>query len=151
LRPDDVAVDAGGTRDVIVVTSNLFQRYDDRGHPLASFELPTTEFAPGGVAIDSTQRIHITSRYHDRVHRFESAGAHLGYFGGFGSGAYEFDSPAGISFSGAGELFVADADNHRVMRYAANSEYRTTIGSFGAEDGELGEPNDVAISAAERV
>ena len=70
---------------------------------------------PGGVAIDSNDRIIVAGNTNDRVQIFDSAGNHLDTFGSFGTGNGQFNSPVGIAVDSNDRIIVADAQNFRIQ------------------------------------
>ncbi len=66
--------------------------------------------------------------------------------GSLGSGAGQFKYPYGVAFDGAGNIVVADCNNHRVqvLSYSDGSHVRT-IGSQGRGNGQFDCPYGVLI------
>ncbi len=84
--------------------------------------------SPSGLAVDDAGNLHISDTGNHRVCRFlpggfllTIAGRGLKGFGGDGFGAMGalLDTPRGLAFDAAGNLYVADSGNHRIRRIAA--------------------------------
>ncbi len=72
-------------------------------------------------------------------------------WGSFGSGAGDFNAPAGIAVDSHGEVYVADARNHRIQKFDANGTFLTAWGSLGSGVGEMWHPLGLAVDSADRV
>ena len=79
--------------------------------------------SPIGVAVDSAGNLYIADTLNKRVRKVDStgtittvAGTGEGGFSGDGGAAVQaqLSSPAGVAVDGAGNLYIADQDNHRV-------------------------------------
>ena len=83
---------------------------------------------PSGVAVDGAGNLFIADRSNGRIRRvaFSTglittvAGTDTCGFSGDGGAATEarLSSPVGVAVDGAGNLFIADSDNHRIRRVA---------------------------------
>lgn len=62
-----------------------------------------------------------------------------------GSGKAEFQMPRGVAVDAAGDVYVADADNHRVVRLSAEGEPLLAWGQAGEGDGQFVEPFDLVV------
>ena len=80
---------------------------------------------PSGIAVDGAGNVYIADRGNDRIRRVDGAGvittiAGTGVrgFSGDGGPAVEakLDGPSGIAVDGAGNVYIADYNNHRVRR-----------------------------------
>ncbi|MFB3786258.1 MAG: DUF2298 domain-containing protein [bacterium] len=65
--------------------------------------------------------------------------------GGRGSGNGEFQEPRGLIQDATGFFYVADTRNHRIQVFRPDGAYAWQVGTEGSGEGELKEPNDVAI------
>src|SRR5207302_9538517 len=62
--------------------------------------------------------VYVTDAKLGRVQAFSLEGSYLGGWGSKGTGAFQFNSPSGITHDGAGNLYIADAGNNRVLEFS---------------------------------
>lgn len=122
--------------------------------------------SPFGVAVDASGRLHIADSANYRIRRVETNGT-IATEAGTGTSGYGGDNgPAlaaqfqfifGIAQDGAGNLYLADGNNHRVRRVAANGTMTTVAGvgisGFSGDGGaataaQLNFPTGMAIDTA---
>ncbi|MEZ5354506.1 MAG: hypothetical protein R2762_17890 [Bryobacteraceae bacterium] len=122
---------------------------------------------PLGLAMDAAGNLYIADGLGQTIRRVTPQGTvelFAGDPGRFGFSAEGgprrsavFNSPTGIAFDGAGNLYVADLDNHRVRRIATDGSVRTVAGTgtpgFSGDGGpatsaEISGPSDVAVDPA---
>jgi len=72
-------------------------------------------------------------------------------WGSQGSGAGQFDTPAGLAVDSRGRVYVADTQNHRIQVFSRNGTFLFTWGSGGNGNGFFDSANDVAVDAAGQV
>jgi uncharacterized protein (TIGR03437 family) len=121
---------------------------------------------PHGVAFDSAGNLFISEEFGCAVRRVDKTGTIstvagngvCGFNGETGSAiATNLSLPSGIAFDAAGNLYIADGNNHRVRRLAAGS-----ISTFAGSDVPTGDggpatsaivsgPSSVAVDAAGNV
>jgi PKD repeat protein len=83
-----------------------------------------------------------------RLQIFNPDGSYYGGFGGYGSGNYQFDAPAGIAIDHTGKVYIADSGNHRVQIYNNQLAYVATLGQTGvpgSNNSHFNNPFDVAV------
>ena len=66
-------------------------------------------------------------------------------------GNQTFAYPRGVAVDGAGNVFVADTDNHRVQKFDSAGNCLVQWGIPGLEDGEFSSPFGVAVDSAGNV
>jgi DNA-binding beta-propeller fold protein YncE len=67
--------------------------------------------------------------------------------GGHGNAPGQFDQPMGLAIDAAGNVFVADKNNHRVQEFKRDGSFVRTWGEHGDQPGQFKEPHDVAVDA----
>ncbi len=86
---------------------------------------------PGSMAKDAGGNVYIAGDATDKVHVFSSAGTPLYEFGSHGTGDGQFDFVAGVAVDAAGDIFVADLNNHRIQKFARNAATAAKTSSWG--------------------
>jgi sugar lactone lactonase YvrE len=175
--PTGVAVDAAGnvfvadsgnhrvrrvdaaTGRITTVAGTGERGYDGDDQPAAAAALNW----PTGVAVDAAGNLFVADRFDHRVRRVEAATGLIATVAGTGKGGYDGDrkpataaqlnEPVGVALDAAGNLFVADRDNHRVRRVdAVTGRIRTVKGipdfPYGGPPGFFFRPEGVAVDAA---
>jgi sugar lactone lactonase YvrE len=124
--------------------------------------------SPAGLAISAMGDLYIADTHNHRVRKVAAAtgiittaaGAGVAGFSGDGgtATAARLDLPTALAIDAAGNLYVADTDNHRVRRIAAGTGVITTVAGDGVErfagDGgpatasSIDSPNGLAVDAA---
>ena len=124
--------------------------------------------SPQGVAADLTGDVYIADAGHNRVIRVDPAGnihtvAGTGTAGDAngGSGALgELYNPSGLAVDAAGNLFIADTQNHRIQMLTPGGTMSTIAGTgssgFSGDGGpaaaaQLSFPSAVAVDAGENI
>ena len=153
-------VDSSGT--ISTVAGNGTAGYSGDGGTATSAKLHD----PTDVVADAAGNVFIADSLNNRVRKVDTtgkittvAGTGVGGYSGDGGAATsaKLDTPAGLALDGAGELLIADSNNHAVRKVDGSGVIRTVAGtgSFGySGDGgpagaaKLHRPTDVAIDAA---
>jgi DNA-binding beta-propeller fold protein YncE len=68
-------------------------------------------------------------------------------FGSSGSGDGQFNSPEGVALDSAGNIVVADTQNHRIEVLSPTGGYVTSWGGNGTGDGQFAVPQGLAYDA----
>jgi len=72
-------------------------------------------------------------------------------WGAFGTGNGQFDTPSQIATDAAGNVYIADRQNHRIQKFSNTGVYITQWGSLGTGDGQFNSPSGIATNAAGEV
>jgi DNA-binding beta-propeller fold protein YncE len=90
---------------------------------------------PSGLEHDTANnRLVIADTGLDRVLFYSLSGTKLGEFGTPGSSDGQFLSPRDIAVDGAGNIYVADAENNRVQKFTSTGVWQWTRGGTGNPD-----------------
>ncbi|MEB3222912.1 MAG: hypothetical protein VKS61_12620 [Candidatus Sericytochromatia bacterium] len=115
---------------------------------------------PAGAAVDAAGNVYVSDLSNHRIRKVSPAGVVTTLAGstrGFADGtgaAAQFNIPVGLAVDGAGNVYVADRDNHRIRKVSPDGEVTTLAGSTpGAADGPLdaaqfNQPAGVALDRA---
>jgi len=124
----------------------------------ASFYIPT------GVAVDRAGDVYVTDTGNFNIRKITAAGSVSTLAGTTGVGgsadgvgsAAQFNMPVGIAVDGAGNVYVADQENHTIRKITPATEVTTlagSAGSAGSADGtgaaaRFDHPTGVAVDGA---
>ena len=160
-------VDPAGVISTVAGTGEFFGGFGGDGGPAIQADLDS----PSGVAVDGAGNLFIADMGNHRIRKVDAAGTittiagsgETGFFGGGFSGdggdggpaiQADLDSPSGVAVDGAGNVFIADRDNHRIRKVDAAGVISTVAGTgvfgFGGDGGpadlaQLRRPYDVAL------
>ena len=135
----------------------------DDGSPATSAQLQT----PTGVAVDAAGNLFIADADDNRIRQVTAATGIITTAAGTGGPGFSGDggpatsvqlsTPTGVAIDAAGNLFIADADDHRIRQVAPGGIISTVAGTgtagFLGDDGlattaRLQTPTGVAVDAA---
>jgi len=97
--------------------------------------------SPGGLVVDSAGNLFIADRFNHRIRRVDPsgtittiAGTGEGGFGGDGgpAAAAQLNSPNGVAVDSAGNLYIADINNHRIRRVHPSGVITTIAGTLSS-------------------
>jgi sugar lactone lactonase YvrE len=116
-------------------------------------------YLPHGIASDAAGYLYVADSGNNRIRKITPAGEVSTLAGGKEESANgiendaRFNDPSGIAIDAAGNLYVADTENHRIRKITPAGEVSTLAGSEeDFADGIVGDtrfyyPNGVAIDA----
>ena len=156
---------ATATGLITTVAGNGTQGFSGDGGPATAASIDSA----AGLAIDSAGDLYIADTHNHRIRKIAAATRMITTIAGTGAEAFAGDNaaakaaalalPHGLSIDAAGNLYIADTENHRVRRIDAVTGAITTIAgngtqSFSGDDGAatlaaLDSPRATAISPAD--
>ena len=103
---------------------------------------------PHGVAVDAAGNLYIADQDNHRIRKVTASTGVMTTIAGNGTGGYSGDNapatsaqlrnPTDVAVDAAGNVYIADQDNHRVRKVAALTGIMTTVAGTGTA-GFLGE------------
>ncbi|MEU5050315.1 RICIN domain-containing protein [Streptomyces sp. NPDC021096] len=176
--PREVAVDGAGAVYIADASSHRIRKIATDGKISTIAGTGTAGFSgdgglataawlntPLGVALDSAGILYIADYGNHRIRKISTDGK-ISTVAGTGSGGFAGDGgpalsaqlnyPYGVTIDGAGDLYIADHNNHRVRKVAADGKISTLAGTgtagFSGDDGlataaRLNTPLGVAVDS----
>ena len=187
-NPEAVAVDAAGNLYIADTYNHCIRRVDPAGTIATIAGVGRSGFGgdggaavsallrwPRGLAVDGAGNLYIADSGNDRVRRVDPSGT-ITTIAGVGHGTFsEADGPAiaavlntpmGLAFDGAGNLYIADTEHHHIRRVDPGGIITTIAGrrnilgyAYGGYNGDSGPalevqlraPTGLAVDAAGRI
>ena len=99
--------------------------------------------SPAGLALDASGNLYIADTHNHRIRKVSAAAGTISTIAGTGTAGFsgdsgqattaELDLPTALTLDSAGNIYVADTNNHRVRRVDAGTGVITTIAGDGVE------------------
>ena len=81
---------------------------------------------PFDVAVGPSGNIYVADTGWNRIHVFDSTGAHQLSFGSHGTDNGQFRQPYGVAVSPSGSIYVADTRNNRIQVFDTAYAFKVT-------------------------
>jgi sugar lactone lactonase YvrE len=149
---------------ITTVAGNGVQGFSGDNGPATAAQLDS----PAGLALDSAGDLFIADSHNHRIREVSSATGTIATIAGIGAPGFsgdggpaksaQLDRPTALAFDFAGNLYLADTNNHRVRRIAvANGAIATVAGNgieaFTGDNGpataaSIDSPNGLALDSS---
>ncbi len=152
FTPAGMAMDGEGNLLVMNASCDLIEKYTQDGELLTSFHIianSTSTSQLSGLAVDAAGRILAVDEYHHMVRIYNAQWDLLTTFGSYGSGAGQFNRPAGLALGPGGNIYIADAGNNRLQVFDPDGNFLWMIASDCLDC--LSHPEGVAVNSAGKV
>jgi sugar lactone lactonase YvrE len=124
---------------ITTVAGNGVQGFSGDNGPATAAQLDS----PAGLALDSAGDLFIADSHNHRIREVSSATGIIATIAGTGAPGFsgdggpaksaQLDRPTALTFDSAGNLYLADTNNHRVRRIAALTGAIATVAGNGIE------------------
>ena len=160
--PSGVAVDGAGNLYIadsahnrirkVTAATGLISTIAGNGNPSYKGDdgpaVDATLNTPSGITIDGAGNLYIADTGNNVVRRITAATGIIKTVAGDGTAGYsgdnipattaELDAPSGVTVDAAGNIYIADTNNHRIRLVTFTSGLITTVAGNGANGGEGG-------------
>jgi DNA-binding beta-propeller fold protein YncE len=82
----------------------------------------------------------------NRIQKFDCSGSFVDDWSGTGSAPGQINRSRGMAADTAGNVYIADRDNHRIQKFAPDGTLLWTFGERGAGPGQFEYPRGIAVA-----
>ena len=105
----------------------------------------------GALPAHAQDVCYVADWVNNRIQKFDSDGAYLLQWGGFGAGDGQFNKCYGIAVDSGGDVYVTDLNNFRIQKFDSDGTYLTQWGSYGDGDGQFYKAHDIAVDSSDNI
>jgi len=150
-NPWGVTVDKEGNIYVTDSQNNIIRKIDPSGLASTLAGVAASFYNPTGIAVDSAGVLYVSDTGNHTIRKITASGIVSTFAGSAGlagrtdgaGAAARFNSPFGIAVDSAGNLYVADTDNHTIRKITADG----TVSTFAGTAGSAGRVDGLAVAA----
>ena len=106
---------------------------------------------PCGIAVDSRQKVIITSLEKNCIHVLTDKLKPSNNFGSKGLGVNHFLHPYYVTVNNRNDIIVSDSGNHRVKVHKDNGQFILKFGGQGHEQGQMFYPMGVCVDSYDNI
>lgn len=151
MSPYGMKFDSQGTLFVKDQASLNIYKFDASGNSIGSIEGSTTPLHnfSQNAALDFYQGfMYMTERDGNKVLKINpETGQYISTIGVYGTGAGQYQCPAGLTFDHLGNMFITDTCAHKIMKYDSSGTFLLEFGSSGTSTTQFNTPTSVAADS----
>ena len=99
------------------------------------------------VAVDNSGNIYVSSRYDNRIFKFDSSGNYVTKWDSWDGGAEKFNEPMGIAVDDSGYVYVCAFHNNKIVKFDSSGNFVTQWVSWndGEQDHGFSNPHGITL------
>lgn len=149
-QPGSLAIAPNGSIYVVDLLNHNIQQFDANGEFILSWGGKGSENgqfnSPGGIAIAPDGSVYVADSLNYRIQQFSADGVFIRSWGSESAVLNEISfKPKGIAITPDGNVFVVVSNS--IYQFSAWGNFIRKWGDKGIEDGQLSNPESIAISA----